>query len=192
MDTEEIVDPVEPVEEPVTDPVDPVEEPVADPAEPVEPVEEPVKEPEETVEDPEETEEPVEEPEVNLDDLLKDISDKDKQLETVKAEYEAGKKQAKALNKEVERLNGVIGGLVEERVKAIPEEFRDLLPAGDVVEQLAWLNKAEAKGLFTKTQAPEVEIGRPLKVTTGTAQTGVALSSTEKMSNAFSKVFAKR
>jgi hypothetical protein len=72
-----------------------------------------------------------------------------KELETYK-QYEARAKQ----------LEGLIQGMVEAKMKAIPEDMADLVPPNLTVEQtLDWLNKAEAKGLFVKKEPKEV--GKP-------------------------------
>lgn len=73
-----------------------------------------------------------------------------KELESYKA-YEARSKE----------LEGLINGMVESKLQAVPKEMHDLVPTNLTPEAtLDWLNKAEAKGLFGK--APEVkEVGKP-------------------------------
>jgi hypothetical protein len=53
------------------------------------------------------------------------------------------------------RLEGVIKALLDAKLAAIPEDKRDLLPDGAPEDQLAWLAKAEAKGLFSRVPAPD-------------------------------------
>lgn len=72
-----------------------------------------------------------------------------KELDTLKT-YETRTKE----------LESLINGMVESKLKTVPEEMHDLVPANLGAEAtLEWLSKAESKGLFGK---PEVkEIGKP-------------------------------
>ena len=46
--------------------------------------------------------------------------------------------------------------IVEELAQDVPEDMRDLIPAGlPAVEKAAWIRNAKAKGLFTKAGAGE-------------------------------------
>lgn len=116
---------------------------------------------------------------------LKEMADKVAEFEKIQAqakadaeakELEAKKEQGKFeelyLNsqKEIEtlkltqsratELETVITGMVETKLKAVPEEMHDLIPANLSAEAtLDWLNKAESKGLFGKPEAKE--IGKP-------------------------------
>lgn len=59
----------------------------------------------------------------------------------------------------VTALEGILGGMLETKMTAIPEEFHELIPEGMSLEQkLAWIDKAQAKGMFKK-QEDEVVIG---------------------------------
>lgn len=100
----------------------------------------------------------------------------DRQAELEAKELEAKKEQGKfeelytGLQKELEtykayenrskELETVITGMVESKLKSVPEEMHDIIPTNLSAEQtLDWLTKAESKGLFGK---PEVkEIGKP-------------------------------
>ena len=68
--------------------------------------------------------------------------------------------QMKAYQNRATELETVISSMVESKLESIPQEMHDLIPTNLTAEQtLAWLNKAESKGLFGK---PEVkEIGKP-------------------------------
>ncbi|MGG3644586.1 hypothetical protein [Bacillus wiedmannii] len=58
----------------------------------------------------------------------------------------------------VTALEGILGGMLETKISAIPEEFHELIPEGMSLEQkLSWLDKAQAKGMFKK--ADDVVIG---------------------------------
>ena len=123
---------------------------------------------------------------------LKEMADKvasfeklqaDAQAEAERKELEAKKEQGKFeelyLNsqKELENLKlsqsrateleTVINGMVETKLKAVPEEMKDLIPANLTAEAtLDWLNKAESKGLFGKAEVKE--IGKPSNKSTDT------------------------
>jgi hypothetical protein len=59
----------------------------------------------------------------------------------------------------LKELEGVIGSLLENKLKAIPEDYHDLIPSNLTAEQkLDWVNKAEAKGLFGKKE-PQQPLG---------------------------------
>ncbi|MGF9741589.1 hypothetical protein ABEX38_29920 [Priestia megaterium] len=57
-------------------------------------------------------------------------------------------------------LETLINGMVEQKLTAVPEEMKDLIPSNLTPEAtLEWLSKAEAKGLFGKAEVKE--IGEP-------------------------------
>ena len=62
-----------------------------------------------------------------------------------------------------QQLEGVINGLLETKLEAIPAELHDLIPEHLTPEgKLDWINKAEAKGIFgKKQQAPVGETTSP-------------------------------
>ncbi|MDF2010203.1 hypothetical protein [Priestia megaterium] len=65
------------------------------------------------------------------------------------------------LEGQVKQYETLIGEMVTTKLQAIPEDMHDLIPEGLSTEQkLAWINKAEGKGLFKKQKT--VEIGTPL------------------------------
>jgi seryl-tRNA synthetase len=77
--------------------------------------------------------------------------------------YEKAQKDIESFKKFEERstqLETVIKSMVDTKLKDIPAEFHDLLPANLSAEQtLDWLNKAETKGLFKKAEPQD--IGKP-------------------------------
>lgn len=59
---------------------------------------------------------------------------------------------------EEKQLESVIQSLLETKLSAIDEQYRDLIPENLLPEEkLAWINKAEQKGLFAKK--PQAPIG---------------------------------
>ncbi|MDR7207589.1 hypothetical protein [Priestia megaterium] len=77
--------------------------------------------------------------------------------------YQSSQKELEAFKKyesRTQELESVINGMVETKLKSIPEDMVDLIPANLSAEQtLAWLDKAESKGLFGKPEPKEV--GKP-------------------------------
>ena len=67
-------------------------------------------------------------------------------------------------------LESVVTGLVKARVDKLQESHRELIPGGPPEEQLAWLAKAEASGLFGRLQAPDTH------ASSGTGAGGDALA----------------
>lgn len=61
--------------------------------------------------------------------------------------------------KRVDALEATLKEYLEKEVAGIPEAMRDLIPAGDVTAQLAWIIQAKAKNLFSRTPAPGTDAG---------------------------------
>lgn len=69
----------------------------------------------------------------------------------VQSDYEKVSNDYKAAKERVETLEAVINELLEAKLKEIDEEYHDLIPENMTPEQkLAWVNNAQAKGLFGK------------------------------------------
>lgn len=67
-----------------------------------------------------------------------------KEAEKIKADFEGTKSRA-------EQLEAVINSMLAEKLNAIPDEMKDLVPEGLAPEaKLKWVSQAEAKGLFKK------------------------------------------
>lgn len=77
--------------------------------------------------------------------------------------YQNSQKELEAFKKyesRTQELESVITGMVESKLKSIPEDMHDLIPSNLSAEQtLSWLDKAESKGLFGKPEPKE--IGKP-------------------------------
>jgi hypothetical protein len=60
----------------------------------------------------------------------------------------------------------------------VPKEYVDLIPDGDVTQQLAWIRTAKTKGLFTPRTAPKTDAGtrgdRPESVNLSAAEVEIA------------------
>lgn len=105
-------------------------------------------------------------------------------IQQLKAELEEANKKAsevESLQTTVTQLNEELSGkdavikeyeelvskMVETKLEQVPADFKDLIPDNlDLKQKLNWLDKAEAKGLFTKEkkEKPNVEIGKPMNM----------------------------
>ena len=56
-------------------------------------------------------------------------------------------------------LEGVVKTLLKAKLESVPEDKRSLVPDGVPEQQLAWLGKAEAAGLFSKPAGPNTHAG---------------------------------
>lgn len=117
-----------------------------------------------------------------VEDLTNKLEDANKQLvdlDTVKKELADAKAEITKTNETVKGYEELLNKMIEEKMKAIPEEYADLVPSNmTIVQQLEWLAKAEAKNLFRKDKnALNVEIGKPMGAKADTK------ADTSKMSN---------
>lgn len=80
------------------------------------------------------------------------------QLYTTASEQAAQfKTQAEQIEARARALEGVITGLLETKLSAIPENMRELVPDNLAAEaKLAWIDKAQAAGLFGKHEPKPV------------------------------------
>lgn len=70
---------------------------------------------------------------------------------TASEQANAYKTQAEQIEARAKALEGVITGLLETKLQAIPENMRELVPDNLTAEaKLAWIDKAQAAGLFGK------------------------------------------
>lgn len=110
-------------------------------------------------------------------DRFKQVNDEKKKLADKVAAYEAAEEARKqkeavdngefqkvidALKPKAERtdaLEATLKGYLEAEITTIPEQFRGLIPGGDVTTQLAWIKQAKAQGLFNRTPAPNTDAG---------------------------------
>lgn len=59
--------------------------------------------------------------------------------------YDAALKENETMKARLEKLDGVMKGMLEEEMKGLPEDFdKTLIPAVDPHDQLVWLRKAKA------------------------------------------------
>lgn len=133
------------------------------------------KEPEKRAE-----EKKVEKPEeatVDVEVLKNELAEANKRAEEVQGltvEIENLKKESEAKDSTIKEYEELIGKMVETKLEQVPAEFKELIPDNlDLKQKLSWLEKAEAKGLFTKEEKkkPNVEIGKPMNIETPVVDT---------------------
>lgn len=94
--------------------------------------------------------------------------------------------QHKSASERVTALEGIIGGMLETKLSAIPEEFHELIPEGMSVEQkLSWIDKAQSKGMFKPKE--DVVIGEATNRKTDTRVDVKNMSPIEKILASYSK-----
>lgn len=134
-----------------------------------------VEEPEKKVE-----EKKVEKPEeatVDVETLKNELAEANKRAEEVQGltvEIENLKKESESKDSTIKEYEELIGKMVETKLEQVPAEFKELIPDNlDLKQKLSWLEKAEAKGLFTKEEKkkPNVEIGKPMNIETPVVDT---------------------
>lgn len=134
-----------------------------------------VEEPEKKVE-----ENKVEKPEeatVDVETLKNELAEANKKAEEVQGltvEIENLKKESESKDSTIKEYEELIGKMVETKLEQVPAEFKELIPDNlDLKQKLSWLEKAEAKGLFTKEEKkkPNVEIGKPMNIETPVVDT---------------------
>lgn len=150
------------------------------------PVEETKNETVETTE-PEEKEETPED--ITADE--KETTDND-ELSKLESKYKAEAKKVESLKNQVKDLEAVVKGILDAKVAGIPKEYKSLIPEGSLTKQLDWINKAEASGLFKKSEPKDVEIGKPLNLGRKNEKANSNQTAQEKLSNYFSDFYSKK
>ena len=112
---------------------------------------EPEAEPETEVDENEKEPEAEEEGTEEVSEELEQLRTKLEEAQTYKAKYEEAKAYKEQYEQTQEALKGYEDSLkkiAEEKIEALPEEFRGLVPEGTTQEKLDWLAKAEESGLY--------------------------------------------
>lgn len=110
--------------------------------------------------DTEETNKTIEE----LTKQLNNANEKAIELDNVKKELDTVKAEVTKATETVKEYETLLNKMIEEKMKAIPQEFAELVPSNMTIpQQLEWLTKAESKNLFnTNKNVADVEIGKPM------------------------------
>ena len=65
--------------------------------------------------------------------------------------YDSTAKNMAEITPKFEKMQKTIQGLLDAEMKSIPENMKGLVPSGDILDQLDWISKAKASGLFGGT-----------------------------------------
>lgn len=139
-----------------------------------EPTEEKVEQKTEPEPNPEAKEEPKPEtkedpkPETKAEDNSEELAELKRKLEEAE-DLKAKLKEAESFKAQYEKAKEELAGyetslakIAEQKIEAIPEQFRDLVPEGTTQDKLDWLAKAEKSGLFAPKE--DKSIGQSTKV----------------------------
>ena len=127
---------------------------------------------------------------VELKKQLEEANEKGKQVETLTNAVESLKAENKQQQTTIQEYEELLTNLVQAKIKQIPDQFQDLVPDNMTLkQQLSWLEKAEAKGLFNREekQNPAVEVGKPMNVDVPKVDT-TKMSASELLRMAYSTV----
>jgi chromosome segregation ATPase len=87
-----------------------------------------------------------------LDKLKKDLQKADEDAKKKQGEFEALYNELKSkhdpLAEQFKAYEETLKEILKNKLEAVPEKFRSLIPKGNQVEQLKWLENAEKAGLF--------------------------------------------
>lgn len=103
----------------------------------------------------------------NVKKELEEANKKVAEIEGLNATIETLRNEASQKDAVIKEYEDLISKMVETKMEQVPEDYKDLIPDNlELKGKLSWLEKAEAKGLFTKEEKkkPNVEIGKPLNV----------------------------
>lgn len=139
--------------------------------------------------DAKKVEEVEKEHKVEVDKLLEDISDKDEQInkltETVN-DFNDLKEKHNATIETLQAYESILADIAESKIKNVPEDYHDLIPEGDVVKRLDWLNRAEEKGLFNSNSKANEPLGRKTRGNDkGERESEENLTAVQKIAGAF-------
>lgn len=125
----------------------------------------------------------------DYDILNSQLAEKDQKIKDLELALEAYKTKGGKVNSEVESLTNTLTQVVEDMKSKLPENFKDLVPEGDVKVQFSWLQKA-LKNVNTndKKNPPNVEIGKPINL----GNKGEDNGETKNEGNFLSQYFSRR
>jgi hypothetical protein len=110
------------------------------------------------------------------------------EFEKLYREKEDEVKNLAPFKERTQALEGIISSMVESELKAIPEDYHELIPENLSIEQkLDWINKAKAKGMFKVEDNTEKTIGDPNTNRKETKRDTKTMSAMEKLLSGYSK-----
>lgn len=88
-----------------------------------------------------------------LENLKDDSSQSKSESEVVETVVDETKAvEANPLQDKVNQYEAVFNEIFNSKMEQVPESFRDLIPEGDDIAKLAWIESALSKGLFTNNK----------------------------------------
>lgn len=88
------------------------------------------------------------------DELIQQQEQQQREQQEKQGEYETLYNDLKAkyepVNEQFKQYQETFKQLLETKKQSVPEDMQDLIPQGNELEQLKWIEQAQAKGLFTK------------------------------------------
>lgn len=148
---------------------------------------------EEVKEEPKKKDSEGEKVEVDVEALKNELAEANKkagEVEGLTATIESMKKESESKDAVIKEYEELVGKLIDTKMEQVPAEFKELIPDNlDLKQKLSWLEKAEAKGLFTKEEKkkPNVEIGKPMNVDVPAVDTA-KMSPTQLLKMAYSSI----
>lgn len=97
----------------------------------------------------------------DYDILNSQIQEKDQKIKDLEIALESYKTKGGKSSSEIESLTNTLSQVVEDMKAKLPENFKNLVPEGDIKSQYSWLQKALANVETEKKDNPNVEIGKP-------------------------------
>lgn len=110
-----------------------------------------------------------EEAKVDVQALKQELAEanaKAQEVETLTVEVGNLEKEVSEKDAVIKEYEELLGDMVETKMNQVPADLKDLIPDNmDLKQKLAWLEKAESKGIFNKEKKkPDVEVGKPMNV----------------------------
>jgi hypothetical protein len=91
---------------------------------------------------------------------LMDAESQRQQAEALKAgDFQKVIDDLKPKAERVDALESTLKKYLEAELATVPDQFKGLVPGGDVTMQLEWIRQAKATGLFGRTPAPNTDAG---------------------------------
>lgn len=136
---------------------------------------------------------PNPEPETNNEEL-EELKIKLAEAQEYKAKYEEAqtiKQQYEDAQNALKGYEDALGKIAEEKINALPEEYRGLVPEGSTQDKLDWLAKAESSGLYKVKE--EKSIGSSTKTNHIPSETvdQVELTAIQKLATGISDHYSR-
>lgn len=88
-------------------------------------------------------------------------AEKERELEAAKkrGDFETIINDLKPKAERADNLEATLKKYLDGEISTVPEQYRGLIPGGDVTMQLEWIRQAKAQGLFGKPTPPPTDAG---------------------------------